>query len=75
MFGGGGRGGGGKPKPKKAKPKLKESKVTLEDVYIGKMIKIEHKRYRLCEVCDGKGGKDVKVCTECKGKKMVTKMV
>ena len=30
---------------------------------------------RLCDVCDGKGGKDVKVCTTCKGKKMVMKMV
>jgi len=54
---------------------MKEAKVTLEDVYKGKMIKIDHKRMRTCDACEGKGGKNVKVCTECKGKKMVTKMV
>lgn len=77
MFGGGrgGMGGGGKPKQRKAKPKLREAKVTLEDVYKGKMVRLDTKRMRLCDACDGKGGKNVKVCSECKGKKMVTKMV
>jgi len=75
MFFGGGGGGQRERGPKKAKGKLKEQSVTLEEVYKGKMIYIDHERYRLCEACDGKGGKDVKKCTTCKGKGMVTKMV
>lgn len=29
----------------------------------------------MCEVCDGKGGPDVKKCSECKGEGAVVKMV
>lgn len=71
----GGRGGKGGNKPKKAKPTLKELKVTLEDVYNGKMAKLPHTRSKACPSCDGKGGKDAKKCTTCKGHGMVEKVV
>lgn len=53
------------------KPKLRELNVTLEDVYEGKMIKLKHTRKRPCEACDGKGGANAKVCSTCKGKRIV----
>jgi len=71
-------GGGGRRGPKgpvKAKPKLRELKVTLEEVYQGKMFSFEHKRKRTCTDCDGKGGANATTCTQCKGRKMVEKMV
>lgn len=40
------------------KGKLRELSVTLEDVYDGKMVEIKHVRKRVCEGCDGKGGKN-----------------
>jgi len=74
----GGFGGGGRRKdtrPKKAKPILKELKVTLEDVYNGKMIGVPITRKRVCDVCEGKGGENVQTCGACKGKGMVERMV
>jgi len=61
--------------PKKGKPTLKELKVTLEEVYSGKMVKLPHTRKRVCEGCNGEGGSNVKTCTTCKGQRFVTKMV
>ena len=34
-----------------------------------------HERARICDVCEGKGGKDVKKCSDCKGQGAVVKMV
>lgn len=31
-------------------------KVSLEDIYNGKVFKIPHSRKKCCETCDGKGG-------------------
>lgn len=75
MFGGRGGRGGGKPAQKKVKPIVKEIKVTLEDLYVGKMKKVTFRRDRNCEACDGKGGKDAKKCSTCKGHGMVEKVV
>lgn len=77
FFGGGmgGMGGQKSNKPKKGKPVLKELKVSLEDVYKGKMMKLSINRKRVCAACDGLGGKNVKTCTHCKGRGMVEKMV
>lgn len=36
---------------------------------------IKHKRSRLCEKCDGKGGANVKQCGKCKGRRVVEKLV
>lgn len=49
--------------------------VTLNDVYIGKSMTIEHTRKRTCDKCEGKGGENVKTCTKCKGRGIVIKMV
>eukprot|EP00331_Platyophrya_macrostoma_P027292 CAMPEP_0176433282 /NCGR_PEP_ID=MMETSP0127-20121128/15917_1 /TAXON_ID=938130 /ORGANISM="Platyophrya macrostoma, Strain WH" /LENGTH=427 /DNA_ID=CAMNT_0017815655 /DNA_START=56 /DNA_END=1339 /DNA_ORIENTATION=+ len=73
MFGG--RGGGGRPQQKKVKPVVKEVKVTLEDVYSGKMMNIPHQKKKVCEECDGKGGKNAKKCSKCKGHGMIEKIV
>lgn len=74
LFGfGGGRKQGNQVK--KAKPVLKEVNVTLDEVFSGKMFKMDHKRKRLCVTCSGAGGSDVKKCTACKGQGMVTKMM
>ena len=60
MFFGGGRGGRGAPARSKQMPKVKPTKkalpVTLEDIYNGKIVKLEHTRTRCCEKCGGKGG-------------------
>ena len=75
MFFGGGR---GRPSGKKEMPKVKATKkaleVTLQNVYNGEMMKIDHKRTRVCETCQGKGGKNVNKCTKCKGRGQVIQM-
>jgi DnaJ-related protein SCJ1 len=45
--------------------------VTLEDLYLGKTIKVLHKKQILCTHCRGSGAKnpdDVEICPVCKGK-------
>jgi len=61
VFGGGG--GRAQKRQRKAEGKLKEIKVTLEEVYKGKMYTFDFKRIRCCDSCDGKGGSNVKTCT------------
>lgn len=75
MMSGGGRQRGPQG-PKKMKPFKHPLKVTLEDIYNGKKTKIAVNRERICNKCNGKGGKDgaVKPCAPCKGRGMVTKM-
>jgi len=90
--GGGGAGGmedifstffGGGPRrqqsqgAKKTKPVGREVVVTLEDVYNGKVVKLPLQKRICCEVCNGQGGKNVKVCPDCKGQgyKMRTQMI
>lgn len=43
----------------KVKPTKKALDITLEDVYNGKIVKVEHTRTRCCEKCHGKGGDKV----------------
>ena len=38
-------------------------------------MKIKHNRTRCCEACNGKGGKDVKKCTKCKGRGQIVQMM
>jgi DnaJ family protein A protein 2 len=79
LFGGlfGGRGGPkrGQQAQRKVKPIVKELVVKLEDVYVGKMKTLSFERQRNCEACDGKGGKDAKKCTTCKGAGVVEKVM
>jgi len=79
LFGGGGFGGRRKQQGgvRKTKPMMKEVTVKLEEVYNGKMVKLPLKKRICCEACDGKGGKNVKTCPDCKGQgyKIKTQMI
>lgn len=78
LFGGllGGRGRGGpRQETKKVRPMLKEIKVSLADIYTGKMKTITYTRQKTCEPCGGKGGKDAKKCGKCKGHGLIEKIV
>jgi DnaJ family protein A protein 2 len=72
MFGGGG-GGQARKQRRKVQPTQKEIHVTLEDIYTGKMISIDHKKTILCDDCHGKGGEGVETCKDCKGRGSVMK--
>jgi DnaJ family protein A protein 2 len=80
LFGGlfgGGRGGrgGARQETKKVRPMVKEIKVTLADIYTGKMKNVTYTRQKVCEPCGGKGGKDAKKCGKCKGHGLIEKIV
>ncbi|KAJ3226136.1 Type I HSP40 co-chaperone [Clydaea vesicula] len=79
--GGGGFGGRQRPQgPRKGKDMSHSLKVTLEDLYKGKVSKLALQKQVLCSKCDGKGGKDgaaPKKCTGCQGRgiKIVTRQI
>jgi len=72
MFGGGMRETG----PKKARTISHVHKVSLEDIYRGKVSKLALQKSVICPKCDGRGGKEgaVKKCTGCDGRGMKTMM-
>lgn len=72
MFGGGMRETG----PKKARTIHHVHKVSLEDIYRGKVSKLALQKSIICPACDGRGGKEgaVKTCTGCNGAGMKTMM-
>ncbi|KAK9449718.1 uncharacterized protein V1518DRAFT_414470 [Limtongia smithiae] len=78
FFGGGGGGmfgGGGRPSgPRKSRDIVHALKVTLEDLYKGKVSKLALTRSSICQACNGVGGKDgsVKKCSTCNGTGSVT---
>ncbi|KAI1910570.1 Type I HSP40 co-chaperone [Ophidiomyces ophidiicola] len=65
MFGGGMRETG----PKKARTIHHVHKVSLEDIYRGKVSKLALQKSVICPGCEGRGGKDgaVKQCVGCNG--------
>ncbi|EPQ31182.1 uncharacterized protein PFL1_01370 [Pseudozyma flocculosa PF-1] len=74
LFGGGGGGffggGGGRPRgPRKGKDLVHRVKVSLEELYAGKVTKLALQKHVLCKKCDGRGGKEgaVKTCNGCNG--------
>ncbi|CAK7271036.1 Type I HSP40 co-chaperone [Sporothrix epigloea] len=73
MFGGGGMQQRG---PSKARPIHHTHKVSLEDIYRGKVSKLALQRSIICPKCEGRGGKEgaVRVCTGCDGHGMKTMM-
>ena len=75
MFGGGMRDTG----PKKSRPIKHQHKVSLEDMYRGKVSKLALQKSVLCATCHGLGGKEgaVKKCTTCDGQgvKMVMRQM
>lgn len=72
MFGGGMRDTG----PKKARTIHHVHKVSLEDIYKGKISKLALQKSVICPGCDGRGGKEgaVKTCSGCNGAGMKTMM-
>ncbi|OJJ86587.1 type I HSP40 co-chaperone YDJ1 [Aspergillus glaucus CBS 516.65] len=72
MFGGGMRDTG----PKKARTIHHVHKVSLEDIYRGKVSKLALQKSVICSGCEGRGGKEgaVKSCTGCNGSGMKTMM-
>ncbi|KAJ6787274.1 hypothetical protein PWT90_01695 [Aphanocladium album] len=84
FFGGGGGGGFGgmfgggmnERGPPKARTIRHTHKVTLEDIYRGKVSKLALQRSVVCPKCDGLGGKEgaVKRCAGCDGQGMKTMM-
>ncbi len=72
MFGGGMRDTG----PKKARTIHHVHKVSLEDIYRGKVSKLALQKSIICPACNGHGGKEgaVKTCTGCNGAGMKTMM-
>lgn len=71
MFGGGGQRDMG---PRKARPILHKHKVSLEDMYRGKVSKLALQKSVLCSACNGRGGKEgaVKSCNGCEGRGVKT---
>jgi DnaJ family protein A protein 2 len=84
FFGGGGfggmggmfGGGGGSRGPPKARTIHHTHKVSLEDIYRGKVSKLALQRSIICPKCDGLGGKKgaVNKCAGCDGHGMKTMM-
>ncbi|KAL9014144.1 MAG: hypothetical protein Q9173_001200 [Seirophora scorigena] len=72
MFGGGMRDTG----PKKARTIHHVHKVSLEDIYRGKVSKLALQKSIICPACEGRGGKEgaVKSCSGCNGAGMKTMM-
>jgi len=72
MFGGGMREQG----PKKARLIHHVHKVSLEDIYRGKVSKLALQKSVICSACEGRGGKEgaVKTCAGCNGAGMKTMM-
>lgn len=66
MFGGGGMQNRGPPK---ARTIHHTHKVSLEDIYRGKVSKLALQRSIICPKCEGRGGKEgaVRRCTSCDG--------
>lgn len=74
MFFGGGKKGGPAQKRKVQSTQL-PLEITLENVYNGEIRKVPHKRIRVCEKCEGKGGEGVQRCVECNGQGGFIQMV
>jgi DnaJ family protein A protein 2 len=72
MFGGGMQNRG----PPKARTIHHVHKVSLEDIYRGKVSKLALQKSVICSKCDGRGGKEgaVKKCSGCDGHGMKTMM-
>ncbi|KAJ3328285.1 DnaJ (Hsp40), sub A, member 4 [Blyttiomyces sp. JEL0837] len=74
LFGGdifGGMGGRGDPRrPRQGQDMKHVLKVSLEDLYKGKMSKLALQKQVLCTGCDGRGGKEgaTKTCSGCQGR-------
>jgi len=60
---------------RKVRPMVADIVVTLADIYTGKMKEVSFNRKRICDGCEGKGGKDAKKCGTCKGHGVVERLI
>lgn len=68
LFGGFGGFGGGVRRRQRGEDTVHPLKVSLEDMYNGKMSKLQLSKNVICSVCNGKGGKNgAEQCKTCKG--------
>lgn len=73
LFGGGLFGGGGRSSrpsgPRRGKDMMHQLKVSLEDLYVGKVSKLALQKHVVCAKCEGRGGKEgaVQTCRSCNG--------
>lgn len=76
FFGGGGGGGGRRNKERRGKDVVHQLKVTLEDLYNGKVSKLALQKTVLCSACEGVGGKkgSSKTCETCNGNGVTLRM-
>ena len=72
---GGGRGRSSRRERPQLKPTVKKINVDLEKIYTGHLKSVIIDRKTLCAGCDGKGGKNITICTQCKGRGVVIRMV
>lgn len=76
FFGGRAQGAGPRRRQKRKMPTVvREMAVDLKDLYDGAVRTITFNREEVCLTCDGKGGKNVRVCGTCNGSGVVTRMV
>ncbi|KXS20433.1 DnaJ-domain-containing protein [Gonapodya prolifera JEL478] len=70
MFGGGGGGRGKSSGPRRGKDMAHALKVSLEDLYKGKVSKLALQKQIICPKCEGRGGKEgaSKTCGSCQGR-------
>lgn len=69
FFGGGLFGGGGARMRQRGEDTVHPLKVTLEDLYNGKTVKLQLTKNVICPTCEGRGGKAgaVQTCRTCRG--------
>lgn len=68
LFGGLGGFGGGMRRKQRGEDTIHPLKVSLEDMYNGKMSKLQLSKNVICESCNGKGGKNgAEPCKPCRG--------
>ncbi|CAG9333355.1 unnamed protein product [Blepharisma stoltei] len=60
--------------PRRGEDATHTLKVGLEEIYNGATKKIAINRDRVCQECNGEGGKNAKTCSGCKGRGMVNKL-
>ena len=72
FFGGGGGRGGRHAGPQKGEDIVHSIKVSLEDLYNGKTVRLAISRNKPCVDCEGRGGKvgSERVCGDCNGRGM-----
>ena len=77
FFGGGGGGRGRAARREKAqlKPTVKKINIDMEQIYTGHLKTVIVDRKLVCVDCDGKGGKNINTCGQCKGRGVVVRMV